>query len=249
MPVARIKGAYSAGIPTFTDITTGEIVGVTNPVFFYDDFQGAGHTSIPTTVSSGANWCAKIVKTSGTVTVSAVANGANGQVALITDSTAEKQDAVLYTADQRAFTVTNGLQFETRVQLGVIPTSGTKAVFGVAAAWADGPNNIAQYLRFAVNGNGQLLAESKDGTTTLSVDTGVTISTTAEWHILRIDATDVTNVLFFADGVQVASNTTFPFAATGANAQVQPYAAVYKASGASVGTINIDYYALWQNRQ
>jgi len=248
MPIVRGKGSYYGGWPIITDTTTGEVVGVNNPVYFYDDFQGAGHTSIPTSVSSGAFWCSKIVKTAGTVTVSAVANGPNGQIALATDATSEKQDAVLYTADQRAYSVATGLQFETRVQLGVIPTSGTKAVFGVAAAWADGPNNIAQYLRFAVNGNGQILCESQDGSTQLSVNSGVTVATTTEWHILRIDATDPTNIGFYIDGNQVATSTTFPFAATGANAQVQPYSSVYKASGTSVGTVNLDYVAIWQNR-
>lgn len=246
MTVARIKGAYYGVIPTFTDPTTGEVVGVTNPVYFYDDFMGAGHLSIPTSVTAGANWCSKIVG-AAPPTVGALANA--GVIQIATSATSEKEDAVLYCLDQRAYTVNLGLQFETRVQLPVIPTAGTKAVFGVAGAWADGQNNIAQYLRFAVNGNGQILCESQDGTTQLSVNSGVTVATTTEWHILRIDATDVTNVGFYIDGVQVCTTTTFPFAATSAAAQVQPYSSVYKASGTSVGTVAIDYVALWQNRQ
>jgi hypothetical protein len=247
MPVIRGKGSYYGGFPIVTDSVTGEVTTNSSPIFFYDDFMGAGHLAIPTTASAGSNWCSKIVKTAGTVTVSAIVN--TGFLSHITDATSEKQDAVLYCADQRAYTVNQGLQYETRMQLGVIPTAGTKAVAGVAAAWADGPNNIAQYLRFAVNGNGTILCESQDGSTQLSVSTGITVTTTTEAHILRIDATDVTNVMFFVDGAQVCASTTFPFAATGANAQVQPYSSVYKASGTSVGTLNLDYVAIWQNRQ
>ena len=248
MPNVRYKGRYDGGMPVVYDPQTGEVVNASAPVFFYDDFLGAGHTAIPTTVSSGSNWCAKIVKSAGNVTVGAVANGQTGQVALVTDATNEKQDAVLYCFDQRAYTVNIGLVYETRIQLGTIPTTGTKAVFGIAAAWADGQNNIAQYLRFAVNGNGTLLCETQDGTTQLSVSSGVTIGTNSEWHVLRIDASDVTSIKFFIDGNPVATSTTFPFAATGANAQVQPYASVYKVSGTSVGTVNLDYVAIWQNR-
>lgn len=246
MPAVRYKGGYVNGTPFEYDPVSGEYVNYGSPVYFYDDFMGAGHTVIPTSASAGANWGSKIVKTSGTVTVAAVANA--GIVQLATDATSEKQDAVFYCLDQRAYTANLALVYETRIQLPVIPTSGTKAVFGVAAAWADGQNNIAQYLRFAVSGSGTLLCESQDGTTQLSVSTGITISTTTEWHILRIDASDVTNVKFFVDGNQVCASTAFPFAATGANAQVQPYASVYKASGTSVGTVSLDYVAIGQNR-
>lgn len=246
MPTVRIKGQYlPGGAPAYYDSVTGEIVSINAPVWFYDDFIGAGHTSIPTTVSSGSMWVSKIVKTSGTVTVGAIANGANGQISLVTDATSEKQDAVFYCFDQRAFLGSAGLNYETRTQLGVIPTAGTKAVWGLAAAWADGQNNIAQYLRFAVNGNGQILCESQDGTTQLSVNSGVTIGTTTEWHVFRIDAADPTSVKFYIDGAQVCQTTTFPFAATGANAQLQPYASVYKASGTSVGTLNLDFITIW----
>lgn len=245
MPAIRYKGGYINGTPLEYDPLTGEYVNYMSPVYFYDDFMGAGHLSIPTAVSPGSYWCSKIVG-AAPPTVGAVPNAGVIQIALA--ATSEKEDAVFYCADQRAYTVNLGMVYETRIQLPVIPTAGSKAVIGVAAAWADGQNNIAQYLRFACNGNGTLLCESQDGTTQLSVSTGITIATTTEWHILRIDASDVTNVKFFVDGNQVCTSTIFPFAATGIGAQVQPYASLYKASGTSIGTMAIDYIAIGQNR-
>lgn len=238
----------SFGTLTYFDRVSGEVLLPVAPIWFYDDFLGAGHTVIPTAPAAGSNWCSKLVKTAGTVTVGAVANGANGQIQIAIDATSEKQDAVLYCADQRAYSGAAGLVYETRIQLPVIPTAGTKAVFGMAAAWADGPNNIAEYLRFAVNGSGALLCESQDGTTQLSVASGVTIATTGEWHILRIDASDPTSVRFFVDGQQVASTQVFPFAAAGAAAALQPYASVYKAAGASVGSVALDFVSISSNR-
>ena len=245
MPAIRGKGAYSGGWPITYDPVTGEVTMYDGPIWFYDDFMGAGHTSIPTTVSSGSNWCAKLVKTSGNPQVGDPSNV--GVILISLDATNEKQDAVLYCYDQRCYAGTNGLGYETRIQIPVMPTSGTKCVFGMAAAWADGPNNIAAYLRFSVNGNGLLLAESYDGFTQLSVSTGITILTPAEWHVLRIDASDVTNVKFFVDGNPVCTTTIFPFAATGVAAQLQPYASAYKASGTSVGTFLLDYVQITQN--
>ena len=245
MPAIRGKGAYSGGWPITYDAVTGEVTMYDGPIWFYDDFMGAGHTSIPTTVSAGSTWCAKLVKTGGNPQVGAPVNAGVVQVAL--DATSEKQDAVLYCFDQRCYSGANGLGYETRLQIPVLPTSGTKCVFGMAAAWADGPDNIAAYLRFAVNGNGLILAESYDGTTRLSVSTGVTVQTTSEWHVLRLDASDPTSAKFFIDGNPVCATTTFPFAATGLAAQMQPYASAYKASGTSVGTFQLDYVQITQN--
>lgn len=240
---------YVNGVIQWSDPTTGEIVDSMDALVFYDDFVGAGHTSIPTSVSAGATWCSKITKTAGTVTVSAVANGANGIISLITDATSEAQEAIFYTADQRAFNITKALKYEAGAQLGVIPTTGTQASWGVSGAWASGgPASQTPYLRFRVSGSGAVFAESYDGTTATSVATGLTIATTTEWHIFRIDATVLTNIKFFIDGAQVCGSTTFAFAATGSGAAVQPFAEVYKASGTSVGTLNLDFISIAGSR-
>lgn len=246
MPNVRGKAQYLGGWPVDYDPITGEITMSSAPVWFYDDFGGAGHLAIPTSVSAGSNWCAKLVKTSGSPSVGAIVN--LGAVKIALDATNEIQDAVLYTADQLAYQGTQGLGFETRLQMTTTPTAGTKATAGMqSASSGSGPTGIAAYLRFSLTGNGQLLAESYDGVTQLSVNTGITIATNTEWHILRVDASDVTNVKFYVDGNQVCTTTTFPFAATGALAQLQPMAEVYKTAGTSVGALTLDYIQVTQN--
>jgi hypothetical protein len=47
-------------------------------------------------------------------------------------------------------------------------------------------------------------------------------------------------VKFFIDGVQVSANGAVAFAATGANAVLQPYLAMYKPSGTGIGTLTVD---------
>jgi hypothetical protein len=241
------QARYSFGILTFFDPTSGEIMDQMAPITFYDDFLGAGHTAIPSVATAGAYWGSKIVNTAGTVTVDAVANGANGQVALVTDATNEAQEAVLYCLDERAFNAAAALVYETRIQCGAIPTGGTQAVVGMATAWVAAQAETA-YLRFALNGNGHLLAQCYDGTNTFSVDTGIVVATTTEWRLLRIDASDPTNVLFYVDGDWVCRSTIFTFGATGTAAQMQPFASVAKASGTSVGTLNIDFISIASGR-
>lgn len=248
MSISNTASQFLSGVLHFINKVTGEHVFPMADLMFEDDFIGAAPAAFPTAATAGTLWVKKIVKTAGTVTVGAVANGAGGQAQLATDATSEKQDAVLYFADNRGIDVSKIGGFEARVQLGVIPTAGTKAVCGVAANWADGPDTITQYLRFAVNGNGTLLVESQDGVTQTSVSSGVTVATTTEWHLLRIDWSDPTNVQFFIDGARVVTASPVAFAATGANAVLQPYASAYKASGTSVGTVNIDFLRTWMQR-
>ncbi|MBA7707638.1 hypothetical protein ES703_116514 [subsurface metagenome] len=129
----------------------------------------------------------------------------------------------------------------------MLPTDVAEAVFGLAVAYVKGPDSPAYRIYFTADGSGELFCESDDNATPLSVTSGVTLLAT-DWAILRIDATDVTGLKFFINGTRVATATAFPYAATGANAILQPYLGLYKASGAGVGTIDIDYVKMWQNR-
>jgi hypothetical protein len=243
------KAKYIAGIQTFFDSASFETVTKMSPVIFYDDFLGAGSLIIPAAGSaeSGVPWTKKIVG-AAPPTVAGVANAIGGQIACVLTAVNEKQDAALYWGDQKGLDVTKGLVFETRVQLSVLPSAtGVQAVFGLSANWIDGPDNASQYLEFGTTANGNILIRSQDGVTQNSIATGITVLNT-EWHTFRIDATDITDVKFFIDGVQVSANGAMAFAATGANAVLQPYLAMYKPSGTGLGTLTTDYVKAWMNR-
>ncbi len=243
------KAKYVAGVQTFFDSVSFETVAKMSPVVFADDFVGAGSLVIPAAGSaeSGVPWTKKIVG-AAPPTVAGVANAIGVQVACALTAASEKQDAALYWGDQKGLDVTKGLVFETRVQLSVLPSAaGVQAVFGLSSNWIDGPDSAGQYLQFGATANGNILIRSQDGATQNSIASGITVVNT-EWHTFRIDATDVTDVKFFIDGMQVSANGAVAFAATGANAVLQPYVAMYKPSGTGVGTLTADYVKAWMNR-
>jgi hypothetical protein len=164
-------------------------------------------------------------------------------------ATSEKEDCVLYWGDNLALDCTKGLIFENRSLLSVLPSAaGVQAVWGVASAWIDGPQNNTCYLEFSAQANGAVLVTAFDGVTTTSVASGVTVGAT-DWHIYRIDATNLTDVAFYIDGNRVNAGNSINFAATGTLAVLQPYLAAYKASGTGVATLTVDYVRAWMNRQ
>ena len=225
----------------FYDQNTFETVARFQPCIVDEDFIGAGHASIPVNGSpaTGYPWVQKTVKTAGAPSVAVIANSAAGIVALALDATSEKQEATLYANDQRNWDVTKNLSFETRLAFSVVPGALVETVFGLQSAWIDGPDNAAEYVRFQALASGLVNMQTFDGTTALTASTGITLAAGA-FHVFRIDASDVTNVHFFVDGVEVSTAHYFSFAATAPNSVLQPYFSVYKASGVGTGTMQVD---------
>jgi hypothetical protein len=245
------KVRYLAGTQVFYDPQQNyEHMMSMAPLFYDEEFLGGGKAggAFPSSATAGSDWVKKIVG-AAPPTVGGVSNGAGGQVACTLTSTSEKQDAALYWGDQLALDVTKNLVIELRAQLSVLPSAaGVQAVFGASSAWIDGPDNASKYLEFGATANGAILIRSQDGTAQKSIASGITVLTT-EWHVYRIECTDVTDIRYYIDGVQVSANNAVPFAATGSNAILQPYMSMYKPSGTGVGTLTVDYFRAWQNRQ
>jgi hypothetical protein len=243
------RSQYRGGVLTFYEDTGFETVSPMSPLVYREDFVGPGKLVIPAAGSaeSGMDWVKKIVG-SGPPTVAGVASAIGGQAACTIEATSEKQDAVLYWGDQKALDATKGLVFEARFKLSVLPSaSGVQAVIGVASDWIDGPDNNTCYLQVGATANGVLLVRSYDGVTQISASAGVTLLTTT-WAIVRIDATDVTDVKMYINGAKVTTTGQINFAATSTLAVLQPYCAMYKPSGTGVGTLTVDYVKAWMNR-
>jgi hypothetical protein len=248
---ARVHAILNTGNQyQYFDVATQEVVGITSPLYFDDDFIGGGHSAgIPAAGApvAGYAWVKKIAG-AAPPTVALVSNTAGGQIACALTSAAQLQDAALYWNDSLSLDATKGLVWQTRAQLSVLPSAaGVQAVWGMQSAWIDGPNNAAEYIRFGATANGNILMTSFDGTTTNTLATGVTVLAT-DFHNYRIDVTDPTDVKFFIDGVQVSTTGQLKFAATGAAAILQSYLSVYKPSGAGVATLTIDAVSCWNFR-
>ncbi len=247
--MSRVQGAT---LTTF-DKPTGETTTVNAPLVFIDDFLGKGNVTFVSTAVGGLEWTKKIVVTSGTAAVAGAASAIGGQISLSLDATSEKQDAAFYWGDQKGLDATKGLGFEARFRLSVLPSaSGVQAIVGVASDWIDGPDNNTCYLEVGATASGALLVRSYDGVTTISAASGVTLLAT-DWAIVRIDASDVTDVKIFigvngAVPAQVTTTGQINFAATSTLAVLQPMFQVYKPSGTGVATLLVDYCKTWSNR-
>ena len=243
----------NGSIEDFDDVTQ-EITNTTQANAFFDDFTGAGRgVGIPTSATFGDNWIKKIVGASPPP-VAPVANASGGQIQFALTSTSEKQDVVLYQADNLSWDMTKGLIFSARVALNIPPSAvGVQCVFGVAAAWIDGPDNNTRYVQFGCTGNSNLLIRTQDGVTQNSIAAaqigGTAISLDTNFHTFRIRATSQQGDLEFAfDGNRVNAVNSVAFTKTDSTAILQPYFALYKPSGTGVATMTVDSVALMSNR-
>jgi hypothetical protein len=221
----------------FADRSTSESIFPLQTQLLLEDFINSNAT-IPTAGSPviGYPWVKKLTLTSGSPTVGYVANALGGQVQLALDATNEAQEAALYANDQRAWDLSKGTVFEAVAALSVVPSvAGVEMVLGMQPAWISGPDNAAYYSRFQVNGSGLVNCQSKDGVNTFSVSSGVTL-TAGVFNVFRIDLSDPTSVAYYINGVKVGG-AGISFAATGANAVLQPYASMYKTASAGLGTM------------
>ncbi|CAN2532542.1 hypothetical+protein [Methylocapsa aurea] len=249
------RSRWDAGSQIFFEDAKMETVAAMAPVQFSEEFIGAGHSAgFPTSATAGYAWIKKIVG-AAPPTAALVANGAAGVAQLALTSTSEKQEATLYFADNLALDVTKKLQAEFTAALTVAPSAASvQAVFGLAQAWADGPDNIARYLEFGFTANNTLLLRSYDGTTFYSVIAAlratptVAIAADANPHLYRIDASDLTDIGFYFDGNRVNAQGSVAWSASASNSKTQVYQSVYKPSGTGVATLQIDRVDVWANR-
>ena len=246
------KSKYVGGNLNFIESTTFETVLPLAPVRYFDDFLwGAGGLATIPNVSSEENGFAwtKLIVGAGPPTIGVTADGVNGVMELALESTSQAQDAMIYHSDQRSFSVKQGCIFEARIKFSVLPTTGVAVVFGMAGDHNLDKDSITEHAWFRAQASAAILAETDDTTNDEDdVATGVTVLTT-DWKIYKIDFRTIADVRFFIDGASVATGTTFDMSnLSDAEAVMQPYFSLDRASGSGVGTIQLDYVRIWTNR-
>lgn len=246
--MSKVKCEYNwhnTGRQVFFDGVSFETLMNTFPIQFYDDFIGAD-VVIPASgsVESGVPWSKKLVG-AAPPTVAKVADGVNGDVLLSLTSADQKQDAVLHMNDELMFTLAAGTIFETKLTFTTLPTLLAIASIGLWGAWADGGSTYR--VGFEVPAGGVVTCESDDGATDTAAASTITL-VAGTYNIFRIDCTDQTNIKFFIDGNRVCASTTFNNAANASNSKCQPHAGLYKASGAGLGVMSVDYVKIFSNR-
>ena len=239
------KSRYRAGVLEFFDSTTHERVTPLAPIVFYDDFIGLDGFLIDETGSSGV-WTT--VTVAQNLAIGIRADTVNGVLQMTLDADNVAQDAVVDWGDQRQLNVKAGLVFECRLNVAVAPGTGVRAVWGMAGAHNLAKDSVTEQAWFSLDAGLALKAESDD---TTNNEDDVTVSTivAGDYHIYRIDFTDISDVRFYLDGVNVATTTTFDMSnLTDAEGLMQPYFSLDKASGTGLGTFDIDYVRIWSER-
>lgn len=255
MPVTITKSEWRNGVQYDFDSSTLETTISAAPFQFADEFIGAGHTAgIPAAGSpvAGYPWVKKIVG-AAPPTLALVSNSAGGQIAATLAATSEAEEASLYFNDSLCVDTTKIGQAEWRAALSVAPSAaGVQAFVGLGSAWVGGPQNLARYMGFGWTANANLLVWSKDGTNTYSIAAaqigGSAIASDTGFHIFRIDWSNPADVAFFYDGNRVNAVGSITWAATGANAVLQPWATAYKPSGTGLATLTVDKIDIFNNR-
>lgn len=214
---------------------THERQAVLTGVQIKEDFVGAALMSIPLfATASVLPWGKHIV---GSATVAKKADQPNGVVEIALTSASEAQTGSLHQKNERNFTALKELVFEARVRATALPTGAVVGFVGLGADYNADPEAMTQLIGFSFRASGALHLECDDNATDTSTDTGITVVLN-QWYILRFEILETGTVVFYVDGVEVGSA---PFAATGADAVLQPVAQLYKGSSTPVGTLEVDY--------
>ena len=166
---------------------------------------------------------------------------------------AESEEAGLYGKDDKQWNIDKGLIFECRMAMHVTPTVGaevfvgmTNDSYGAASNRVAAADELAIHMGFAFDGSNACVIYTDDAVADNNgISTGITVVNDA-YHVFTIDATDVTSVKFYIDGVRVASTTTFSMA-NGTNVGFQPMVLAQK-NGADAGLcdIYVDYIDIYQ---
>lgn len=238
--------SYDTGRQRFYDRSSKESYDWGYPLAFYDDFIGAD-VVIPATgsVESGCKWSKKITG-AAPPTVAKTADGVNGLVACSLTADSQAQEAALQMNDELMFSIAQGAIYECRLTISTAPTLNGVISWGLHGAYAAGGSNFR--AGFEVTAASLIpTCEVDDNVTDTPAASGVTL-VVGTYNIFRIDATTQTDIKFFIDDVPVAGSTTFASAASAANSKMQPHCGAYKASGAGLGVVTIDYVRVWQER-
>jgi len=222
-----------------------EVVMPFSPCYFYEDFLG-GDVVIPAfgSAESGCKWVKKIVGSGGTPTVVKSANFSNGVLTCTLQSSSENEEALACFNDQCNFTLGQGLIFECRARMTTLTTTNAEMFIGLGYAWSS--MAISTYrVGVYTAGTGILRCETDDNATNTQASSGVTVIAN-QWFDVKIDCQDVKSIKFYINGDRVARSTTFAYADT-TYLTFQPILGVIKSS-TGIGTVDIDFVRIWQNR-
>ena len=241
---------WRGGQLAFFDGSTHETAEPFAPIYVYDDFLGydvaktnGQFFNLGSTADSF--WTIAATGVGGPATV----KKALSVVTLHLEADVETEDAGIY-SNTLAFNIDKGPIFEARIDVAVLPTLEAEVHIGfqgeahVADDQVAANDDIDLHAFFVLDGSGAIVIYTDDGAAdNNAVATGIT-AVPGTYNAFRIDCTTPTNVLFYIDGVQVATGTTFSLAS--GTMMMMPNIMVTKAGSAGLCDVKIDYVRVWQ---
>lgn len=236
------RSRYIAGALEFFDSATHARTRREVPHHFHDNFSL--YSTIPDAGSraNGSPWVKKITG-AAPPTLTLGADAAGGVMISTLTNASQAQAAVGHWDDNRHFDLTKKLVYQAKARLTTLPTLVAECNLGMQGDHADGILNTTYNAGFILDAAGAVSAIADDNVDAQSASTGVTMVVN-DWYWFRVEFFDVTAVRYFINGALVA---TLKYAATGANAILQPVFGCYKASGAGVGVAELGHLDIWQD--
>ena len=223
-------------------------------VDLFEDFQG--NTDVPgtgdTIVNQSTPWYVDDQSASGSPTFAEIADADNGQYQLTLAATNEAENLTFYFKDQQTIDSDSGPVMVVRAYVNTLPSAADEIiVMGFGSAQNDDEDAIASNAWFKLDANASLLVESDD-TTTNDDDNDTSFDVVVDtWYEFMIDCSTVTDCDFFyrstlaGDWTEVLAATAFSL---GADASVQPYIQIQKATGTGVPSLYLDFVHVWWKR-
>lgn len=212
---------------------------------FHDDFDTL--TSIPGDGSkaNGTPWVQDITG-SGPPTVTVVADASGGQVACTLTADDEQQDATVHFDDTRYVDLSKNAVIQYKARFTTLPTLLGIAHLGVASDHSATFVGTTYNAGFTVAAGGAVSINMDDNATLTAIDIGVTLVVNTD-YVFRIEFFDLTKVRYYINGVNYGGGSATPYAATGANAILQPFFGAGKSGGAGLGVLAVNSVDIWQD--
>lgn len=240
--------ALTGGYTRIYNKTTHETLRIEGAsVSYVEDFLGK-YENVYIAADNSAGVLVEKITGAGPPTIVMLDSISNGVLSLNLTADDQKQEALVHANDYENFNLDKGVICEFRAAVHTTPTVLAEAYLGFANAYVEGPigtDGPTVHALFTYDGAITPTINTDDTSNDNdAVATGVTSSLDV-YSIYRIDASVVTSVKFYINGVRVASGTTFNMS-TGTNVVVQPYFGLHKESGLGVGSIYVDYVKMFQ---
>lgn len=212
---------------------------------FHDDFDT--YTTIPAAGSraNGTPWVQHIVG-AAPPTLTLAADHAGGAITSTLTSASQAQTAVVSYDDNRHISLDRACVFQAYLRFTTLPTLLGIGNIGLSSDYnAGGLAGTTYCAGFQVGAAGATTLLLDDNVTPQTSSTIATLAVDT-WYCMRIESLAIGAVRFFLDGALVGTSYSMSAVTGTANAVLQPYIGMSKASGAGLGVFTVDSVDVWQ---